>query len=240
MIIAVDFDGVLVQETSPLVWQRGAKEGLLSLIRAGHKIIIHTARTQDEKLLKEAQDFLKSEGFHDLYFWNSKGKPYADIYLDDRAIQVHGSFGVGWDEISREYGVPIKKGKDWDGDGDPPRLKLIFLGGNVEVWLVDGTYVREAFDIDFTQGGHHYRYKWIPEKEIWIDDSLHTDERPFVILHEAVERKLMKTGGLTYEVAHEIASRIELQFRRKGGQKGALERAKANMEADNGTTRSNS
>jgi hypothetical protein len=230
MTIAIDFDGVLVQETTPLIWQRGAKEGLLALIRAGHRVIIHTARTRDAKLLQEAKAFFEWEGFQDIEFWEGKGKPFAHVYLNDRAVPVHGSMGVTWDEIVRQYGIPVKKEHGWEGDGDPPRLRLLYMGDKVEVWLVDGTYVREAYDIDFTQGGHHYRYAWIPEREIWIDDALHADERMYVVLHEALERKLMKTGGLNYEVAHEIASRVELQYRRKGGQEGALEKAKANME----------
>jgi hypothetical protein len=231
MTIAVDFDGVLVQETTPLVWQRGAKEGLLSLIRAGHNIIIHTARTRNAKLLQEAKDFLESEGFQDVKFWEGKGKPHADIYLDDRAVPVHGPMGVSWEEVARQYGVPVKKEHGWEGDGDPPRLRLLYMSDKVEVWLVDGTYVREVYDIDFTQGGHHYRYAWIPEREIWIDDALHADEWVYIVMHEALERKLMKTGGLTYEVAHEIASRIELKFRRRwDGREGAMKVARLSME----------
>ena len=233
MTIAIDFDGVLVQETAggPLVWQRGAKEGLQALRQAGHKVFLHTARALDSERLTEAVEWLRSEGV-EVEVWTGQGKPYADVYLDDRAVPVHGPYGVTWDEVVRRWGVPVVRTADWPGDGDPPRLRVLLRYADVTVWLVDGTYVREAYDLDFTQGGHHYRYGWIPVNEVWIDDALHADERPYVIAHEAVERRVMAFTGATYEIAHEIASRVERGLR--DGRKGATPEDVAKMNLGEG------
>src|SRR5215813_9804823 len=46
------------------------------------------------------------------------------------------------------------------------------------VILVDGRAVRTAFDLNFTLGGHGFRYHFIPRSEIWIDDAVVPAERP--------------------------------------------------------------
>ncbi len=61
----------------------------------------------------------------------------------------------------------------------------------IDIWIVDGELVRDRFFIDFTEGGHHYRYRFIPHHEVWIDDDISLRERKYVILHELTERNLM-------------------------------------------------
>ena len=46
------------------------------------------------------------------------------------------------------------------------------LKGGLSVWIVNGRLVRSVFDIDFTAGGHDYVYEFVPENEVWIDDSI--------------------------------------------------------------------
>jgi hypothetical protein len=79
----------------------------------------------------------------------------------------------------------------------------------LSVWIVNGNLVRTLFFIDFTEGGHHYVYDFVPENEIWIDNDLLADEIPFVILHEFHEMKLMKKLKWVYAKAHRHASRLE-------------------------------
>ncbi len=86
--------------------------------------------------------------------------------------------------------------------------------GAVKVWVVDGELVRDLFFVDFTEGGHDKVYRFVPANEVWIDDDLMIGERPFVILHELHERRLM-SRGVDYDSAHEESSRIELQCRRQ-------------------------
>jgi hypothetical protein len=86
--------------------------------------------------------------------------------------------------------------------------------GGRDVWVVDGRTVRDLAYVDFTLGGHGYRYRFIPRGEIWIDDAVRSLERAAVLHHEAVEVALM-AGGMRYEDAHRRASRAEMQFRKR-------------------------
>lgn len=79
--------------------------------------------------------------------------------------------------------------------------------------LVDGTFVRDHFDSDFSQGGNGYRYKWIPKSEIWIDEQINPNERPFIVYHECTEAELMR-GGMSYDRAHDRAKKLEDSARR--------------------------
>jgi hypothetical protein len=79
---------------------------------------------------------------------------------------------------------------------------------DVKVWVVDGELVRDLYDIDFTEGGHDKVYRFIPDREVWIDDDVMPGERPFILLHEMHERRLMSRGW-SYKKAHADASRIE-------------------------------
>jgi len=83
----------------------------------------------------------------------------------------------------------------------------------VDVWVISGVLVRGLYFIDFTEGGHHFVYDFIPFNEVWLDDDLNPTERDFVLLHELHERYLMHTGW-TYEHAHHSSSIIEYKCRR--------------------------
>lgn len=87
----------------------------------------------------------------------------------------------------------------------------------VAVWVVKGVLVRDLYFIDFTEGGHHFVYDFVPFKEVWIDDELNPSERSFVLLHELHERYLMYTGT-TYHHAHHSSSIIEYKCRRDPAQ----------------------
>jgi hypothetical protein len=86
------------------------------------------------------------------------------------------------------------------------------LENGVKVWIVNGRLVRSAFDIDFTEGGHDYVYEFVPQNEVWIDDAIIEQERPYVLLHELHERNQM-SKGLPYSKAHEESSHIEYRCR---------------------------
>jgi hypothetical protein len=84
---------------------------------------------------------------------------------------------------------------------------------NPTVWLVNGELVRDLFFIDFTEGGHHFVYDFVPYNEVWLDNDLVPKEREFVLLHELHERYLMFKGW-TYNHAHNSSSYVEYQCRR--------------------------
>jgi hypothetical protein len=87
------------------------------------------------------------------------------------------------------------------------------LGDGTAVWIVDGRLVRSVFDIEFTEGGHEYVYEFVPHGQVWVDDDVMEEEIGYVILHELHERNLM-AKGMTYDAAHDLASKIELHCRR--------------------------
>ena len=86
--------------------------------------------------------------------------------------------------------------------------------GLISIWIVNGKLVRKKYYIDFTQGGHHWRYRWVPENEIWIDNALPPDELDYVILHELNEMYLMMTTGMDYPSAHDRSASLELEYRK--------------------------
>jgi hypothetical protein len=88
--------------------------------------------------------------------------------------------------------------------------------GNFKIWIVDGRYIRGHIDEEFTNFGQHFRYKYIPENEFWIDREAEHDERRFFIDHLLVENRLMKEGK-SYEDALVEADKEERKERRRAG-----------------------
>ena len=99
MIIAVDFDGTIVEHRYPAIGREkpGAIETLRRLADEGNKLILFTVR--DGELLEEAVEFCRRRGV-EFYAVNSNtpqgallegmkplgGKVMADVYIDDRNL----------------------------------------------------------------------------------------------------------------------------------------------------------
>jgi tRNA nucleotidyltransferase/poly(A) polymerase len=98
-----------------------------------------------------------------------------------------------------------------------------------KVYAVNGEAVRDNGFDEWVDGGHHYvdadekpedqKYaKFIPEDEIWVDDVfiIKPNDLAAILLHERLERYLMKYYGLKYENAHtNFANPAEVIFRKK-------------------------
>lgn len=94
------------------------------------------------------------------------------------------------------------------------RRRLVSYGRRLKVYVVNGELVRGLYHLDFTGGGHDFIYNFIPPNEVWIDDDLNPRERPYYVLHELNERRLM-AAGWTYNRAHyESAGVIERKAHR--------------------------
>lgn len=125
------------------------------------------------------------------------------------------------DQLEQTARLKNKKVRQlWRHKGEPKTLleiheRLIkkYCTEGLQVWLVNGELVRGLYFLDFTQGGHHCAYDFIPETEIWIDDDLRRQEYAFVILHELYERRLMRERRMNYDDAHDAANVIEAQAR---------------------------
>jgi hypothetical protein len=87
----------------------------------------------------------------------------------------------------------------------------------VDVRLIDGNLARSYYKTDYTQGGHHYVYPWVPKPQIWVENGVDHREIHFIVCHEYLERRLMRDKGLGYDHAHSIASRLEFDLRKGQG-----------------------
>lgn len=123
MIIAVDFDGTIVEHRYPDIGEPcpGAIDCMRQFASAGAKLILWTMRHGKE--LSDAVDYLKDAGIElfgvnenpNQKSWTDSPKVYAHIYIDDAA------FGCPLRESARMGGRPYV---DWDAVG-PEVLKAI-------------------------------------------------------------------------------------------------------------------
>ena len=104
MIIAVDFDGTVVEHAYPKIGELkpGAKAALVAFRKAGHKIAIWTCRHGKEE--QEVRSFLNANDIpYDTINNPVMGadlgtrKIYADLYIDDKGLR----FEDNWDEVRR-------------------------------------------------------------------------------------------------------------------------------------------
>lgn len=130
MIIAVDFDGTIVQHKYPEIGSEipFAIKSLLCLQEEGHQLILWTYRTGD--MLFEAVDFCESRGL-EFYAVNSNypeeefddsvsRKIYADLYIDDRNVG-------GLPDWGNIYRMISTKEPDLDRKSGPRKGIMSFL-----------------------------------------------------------------------------------------------------------------
>jgi hypothetical protein len=97
-----------------------------------------------------------------------------------------------------------------------PYLKLLERVEGFDVWIVNGEYVRENLDEEFTNFGQHLNFRYIPAREFWIDAENAPDETPFFIAHLLEEHRLM-AQGVRYGDALTRGDDVELSERLKTG-----------------------
>lgn len=92
-----------------------------------------------------------------------------------------------------------------------------YLGkrNGLDIWFVNGTFIRRKIIPDFVYGGNDRVYNFIPQGEIWIDSSIDPVEAQFTIEHEILEREFMAGQGLSYDEAHKLATEQEQKLREK-------------------------
>lgn len=93
------------------------------------------------------------------------------------------------------------------------KKKLGEYSSTVTVWLVDGKLVRDTCYVEYAEGGHDLVYSFIPHKEIWIEETLSSQEQESIVLHELHERYLMGHDGKDYVHAHHGATIVEDYYR---------------------------
>lgn len=104
--IAIDLDGTLTswekgisdQPNSIGEWLPGAKDALDFFLAAGFDIIIHTCRATWAAGggYQGVRSFFESEGYTEprVRVWHDLGKPVAQWYIDDRAIEFRNNWPI--------------------------------------------------------------------------------------------------------------------------------------------------
>ena len=136
----------------------------------------------------------------------AQGKPYGEALIKADSVERKERRRAGDVSKATHRGQLLP-----DGHGAHEHLWKKLENG-VSVWIVNGRFVRSAFDIDFTAGGHDHVYEFVPTGEVWVDDDITEKERGFVLLHELHERNRM-ADAIPYNAAHAEASRLEFRCR---------------------------
>ncbi len=104
------------------------------------------------------------------------------------------------------------------------------LKDGTKVYKVDGNYIRNNVDIDWTMGGHDYVYpKYIPKDEIWLDKDMAKNDFENTLRHENTERRKM-ISGKKYDKAHELANKEEIKIRQ--GEQPTLKENQGNVKLE--------
>jgi len=111
-----------------------------------------------------------------------------------------GKYDKYWDEIIK-IKFDNKEGKYGTIEG-------------IDIYVVDGNEVKIKHDMNFVEGGNDCRYKYMPKNTIWIDKNIDVDNYKFIAFHEFIERKLMDEKRFSYNKAHGIANKKELEKRK--------------------------
>lgn len=90
-----------------------------------------------------------------------------------------------------------------------PRIKKLGELFDISIWLVDGNKIKDWGGIKPYIGGSSEVFDYIPENEIWVSNKEPESKRFGSVLHELVERHLMKTKDMSYSKAHHIAWKAE-------------------------------
>ena len=98
------------------------------------------------------------------------------------------------------------------------KLRKLYTLEGYDVFLVDGSEIRSNVEIEFTNFGHHGDFPdLIPEKEIWIDDSVHKAESGFFVIRAILEDELF-SKGLSRDAVIDEADEFEKTLREHYGE----------------------
>ena len=124
LLIAVDFDGTIVEDKYPAVGKAKpfAIETLKMLQNDGNRIILWTYR--NGRKLDEAVQFLHDQGVPPYAVNRSypeevshpddvSRKIHADLFIDDRNFGGFPGWGVIYQKLNKEGQAPIQKRKGW-------------------------------------------------------------------------------------------------------------------------------
>jgi hypothetical protein len=95
-----------------------------------------------------------------------------------------------------------------------PYIKKVGIFSGFNVWIVNGKYVRENLDKEFTNFGQFHDFKFIPKNELWLDREHNANEQKFFIHNMLAEHRMIKEGTDPSK-ARKLAGRLEKRERAK-------------------------
>jgi len=175
---------------------------------------------------------------------------YTYTVAHDSSLQLEYKMRKMNSKLSRSHEKALAKVSPTDCDGikelhdiaDSVELKNIYLQelplrDSIHIWVVDGSAVRKQLFPDFGFSGNDLAYKFIPNKEIWIDAQISCEETEFSIQCELEERWRLSKGQ-TYDDAYENALMQTVEAR-KAKKNEAAKKAAVNvpkvLDRENGT-----
>jgi hypothetical protein len=99
---------------------------------------------------------------------------------------------------------------------DVPK-RLLREENGIRIFLASGEFIRDHLEIGFTLGSHWMidGSYYIPEGEVWVEETLREADREAIVFHEMYELELMKRG-LGSDEAHKLATAAEKRLRGRG------------------------
>ena len=96
-----------------------------------------------------------------------------------------------------------------------PYLKKYKIINGYAVYIVDGKYIRDKINEEFTNYGTNSRFSFIPKKEIWIDREYDKDNETGYYLKNIFADEKLLAKGMGYDHALDISDKAEKRERRK-------------------------
>jgi hypothetical protein len=181
----------------------------------------YAIRLVDGANLRQQDTDFSGYGHHD----TNTGIPEKEIWLDTSADPKELVFFLLralYERLLYDRGIPkeriqeLSKAMDQVLRAEQPSVPLktrqLTHFGDLDIWFVSGEQVRKQFDPDFILGGNGYRYKYVPQNEVWIEDVLSPADKIYTLLHEVFEVSRMKEG-IPYDSAHDQATYVEKKLR---------------------------
>jgi hypothetical protein len=96
-----------------------------------------------------------------------------------------------------------------------PYLKKYKVVQGYSVWIVDGKYIRDNINEEFTNFDINQGFRFIPKKELWIDKEYGKKKEIEFFLKNLLTEKESIKKGMNYYAASVNGDRIEKRLRRK-------------------------
>jgi hypothetical protein len=107
------------------------------------------------------------------------------------------------------------------GKNGKPYIRMVRSISDIDVWLVNGEFVRKNVCEDFVNFDHHFHLGFIPKNEFWIAKEAKHNETGFYVDRMLAERRMVE-AGYSIQEARKKAEIIERGERSKSAMMSRL------------------